>query len=443
MSAAEPAAGGPWWADLGERLDVLAPGNVPDLEPEPARNPGGHQPRDGATSTERRRPERVARPMLPALPDAAWIAGLSTLPGVGPARLGRLLEAFGASGAWACVLEGALVKRPEVAGSLGGHDWPTLVADWQSAARRIDVERYWARHLAAGVAVAAHGSPSFPRCLVDDHEPPAVLFSRGDPSVIGGARVAVVGTRRCSERGRRVAEQMGFDLSRAGVRVVSGLALGIDGAAHAGALRAAARGGAPPLGVVASGLDVIYPKRHAGLWRAVADAGVLLSELPLGVAPTRWRFPARNRIIAGLADLVVVVESPEKGGSMHTVDEAERRGVTVLAVPGAVGLRAGAGTNKLIFDGCGVARDADDVLTLLGLERGGGADPAEPLVESRPPPTGAARSVLDAVAWQPVTVAQLVDRVALPLEEMLAAIETLCASGWVAEDRGWIERVAS
>src|SRR5439155_3892513 len=123
--------------------------------------------------------------------------------------------------------------------------------------------------------------------------------------------------------------------------------LGIDGAAHRGALDAGADGGAPPIGVVGSGLDVIYPKAHAGLWDAVARAGVLLSEAPLGAAPEPWRFPARNRIIAALGSVVVVVESREQGGSLHTVSEASRRNVPVMAVPGPVRSAASTGTNVL------------------------------------------------------------------------------------------------
>ena len=129
---------------------------------------------------------------------------------------------------------------------------------------------------------------------------------------------------------------------------MSGLASGIDAAAHRGALAA---GSAPPIGVVGSGLDTVYPRGQERLWRDVASAGVLLSEAPLGGAPERWRFPARNRVIAALADVVVVVESHRRGGSLHTVDEADRRGVEVMAVPGSVRNPAAAGTNELLAEG--------------------------------------------------------------------------------------------
>ena len=177
------------------------------------------------------------------------------------------------------------------------------------------------------------------------------------------ARVAARATDTISPR------ELGRDLGRAGVRVVSGLALGIDAAAHHGALDAEADGGAPPIGVVGSGLDVTYPRAHGALWTAVAAAGVLVGEAPLGAAPEPWRFPARNRIIAALGSVVVVVESHPRGGSRHTVDAAEARGRQVLAVPGSVRSPASRFTNELLADGCHPARDVTDVLVALGLER--------------------------------------------------------------------------
>jgi DNA processing protein len=161
-----------------------------------------------------------------------------------------------------------------------------------------------------------------------------------------------------------MAKRLGHDLAEAGVAVVSGLARGIDGAAHLGALHA---NGAPPIGVVGSGLDVPYPKVNEGLWSAVAAHGVLLSEAPPGAPPSAWRFPARNRMIAALADVVVVIESRASGGSMLTVREAAVRGRQVMAVPGSVASPASEGTNQLIYDGCCPVRDALDVLIALGL----------------------------------------------------------------------------
>ena len=206
-----------------------------------------------------------------------------------------------------------------------------------------------------------------------------------------------------------MAHELGRELAAAGVAVVSGLAAGIDGAAHRGALAA---GAAPPVGVVAAGLDVVYPPHQSELWQAVAAAGLLLSEAPPGARPERWRFPARNRIIAALADVVVVVESHARGGSMHTVDEADRRGRDVFAVPGSVRNPAAAGTNALLAEGRAPACSADR--RAGGARPRGGPRPPAPPTGARPP-TRPTASVLDRLGWEPATLDQLVLRTGVDL----------------------------
>lgn len=278
--------------------------------------------------------------------------------------------------------------------------------------------------------------------MADDPLPSAVLFAQGDLQVIEGPRVAIVGTRDCTSQGHDLAFELGRDLSAAGVRVVSGLALGIDGAAHAGALDTA---GAAPIAVVGSGLDVIYPRRHAGLWRTVAARGLLLSEHPLGVTPTAWHFPARNRLIAALADVVVVVESHERGGSLHTAREALARDRDVMAVPGPVRSRASAGTNLLLRDGAGVCLGADDVLALLGLSsqaldrRPGDRRPGDHRPDDRARPDPIAARVLDAVGGQSSSIEQLVLRTGLHPTEVAVGCSALEAAGWLTERGGWYE----
>ena len=169
-----------------------------------------------------------------------------------------------------------------------------------------------------------HGATGYPAVLADDLSPPPVLFARGDVAALDGRRVTIVGTRSATAAGREVAAELGAGLAQAGVRVVSGLARGIDGWAHRGALSAV--GGGPPVGVVASGLDVVYPPEHRPLWDEVVERGVLLSEVPPGTTPHALRFPLRNRILAALGEVVVVVESKRKGGSLITVEEALLRG---------------------------------------------------------------------------------------------------------------------
>lgn len=290
------------------------------------------------------------------------LVGLLGLPAMGPARLRRILDHHGdPRDAWAAVRRGGLD-----AGLLGGRldRRDELVARWRTHAADHPAEGSVARHRAAGVRVLGPGDRRWPSALVDDPEPPALLFVVGDTAAweVPPRIVAIVGTRRATAGGLRIARSLGRGLAEAGVAVVSGLALGIDGAAHDGVLAA----GGHPVGIVATGLDRCYPPRHAGLWQAVGAAGALVSEAPLGVGPERWRFPARNRLMAALADLVVVVESGVRGGSMRTVEAAIDRQTDVCAVPGAVGHPASAGTNQLLFEGCGVVRDVDDVLGALG-----------------------------------------------------------------------------
>ena len=370
-----------------------------------------------------------------ALPDEAWVTALTSLDGMGPARLRSLLRTYGhPEAAWRSVASGRATAAPALAELLGPAA-DAVGAAWIRAARDLDPAACWRRHVDAGIGVAIGSSPSYPRAFVDDPEPPAIVFIAGDPDAVVGPRVAIVGTRDCTRYGHDVARQLGRDLSDAGVSVVSGLAMGIDGAAHSGALDTE---GAPPVAVVGSGLDVVYPRRHRSLWQRVVERGVVLSEHPLGSAPVAWHFPARNRLIAALADVVVVVESQERGGSMHTVDEAQRRDVDVMAVPGPVTSRVSRGTNRLLADGADVVRDATDVLVRLGL----GSGCRRVTVEQRPPPTADDQRVLDAFDWQPAVIDQLALRTGAAIDDLAVALDRLEGDGWVERRGGWFERRA-
>lgn len=366
------------------------------------------------------------------VPVEGWAAALAGLPGMGPARLRAVLGTWGPEQAWARVAAGAGCSRPAVA--LACRPDPAgVAAHWKVAVRGISVAAVWEAHLRAGVAVLLPGSPGFPAALLLDPDPPAILFSRGDPTVLDGRRVAIVGTRRCSRYGRDVAYDLGRDLASSGVRVVSGLALGIDGAAHRGAL---SDGGAPPVAVVGSGVDVVYPPAHRDLWERVATSGLLLSEAPMGARPEPWRFPVRNRIIAALAEVIVVVESGEKGGSRHTVEAAMARDRPVMAVPGSVRSPVSSYTNGLLADGCHPVRDALDVLVALGLS----SAPAV-MADLRPEPAAEEAPVLDAMGWEPATFDDLCARTGRSPGRVSVALARLQAAGWVAERAGWWERV--
>lgn len=384
-------------------------------------------------------------PRTETLPVEAYAVALASVPGIGPRTLRTLLEDGTARSVWHALVSGrAHLPASRQSGAAVGH------------ARRTDVGAVWAAHVRAGVGVGILGDAGYPEALAKDPQGPAVLFSLGNPKVLDSApRVAIVGTRSATRYGLGVAAQLGADLGAAGVVVVSGLALGIDGAAHEGAVAAwrasaadGASGAAAPVGVVAGSVSVPYPRQHAGLWRRVAEAGAVISESPIGVADLAWRFPMRNRIIAALSDVVVVVECHTRGGSLHTVQAATARGVPVGAVPGSVRSPASAGTNGLLADGCFVVRDASDVLVAVGLATVADPRPAELLTrgaasrrtspDDLPSPT---HEILAAVGWEPTSLDEILERSGLAMDAVCGALERLRTSGFVHGEGGSWERV--
>jgi DNA processing protein len=358
-------------------------------------------------------------------------------PAIGPAALGDLLRRHHPEEAWGRVRQGE-ERRPASSAekSPGPHGGR---AEWDEAAGRIDVGARWTSMTSAGIGVTFLGHVAYPPSLQHDPEPPGVIFWSGDLSVLQRTCVAIVGTRHCTSYGREVAHDIALGLARAGVCVVSGLALGIDGAAHRGAL--AAMGGTT-VGVAASGVDVPYPRRHAGLWAEVVSRGVVVSETPPGRPAQAWRFPARNRIIAGLAKRVVVVESHQGGGSMLTVSAADKRGVDVLAVPGPVTSPASAGTNELLRTGGTPVRHARDVLDELGDFRPWSDGQGE-LPGLSPPAVRLDRStrqVLEAVDRTPTPVGTIVQRSGLAPGALSSTLLKLEGLGLIRGHAGWWER---
>ncbi len=369
-------------------------------------------------------------------PAQAWAAALAGLDGLGPVRLAELLGRYEPEQAWA-VVRGRSAMPGRLRHVLGGDEGLDLLAR-QAAA--VSVDEVWERCRSLGVWVEVFGHPGYPAVLADDPVPPVVLFGRGDVEVLDQRRVAVVGTRSATAAGRSVASQLGFQLAEAGVAVISGLARGIDGAVHHGAT-AAHQAGAPgrPIGVVAGGLDVVYPREHGSLYAEVARRGVLLSEQPPGTGLRPYRFPQRNRIVAALAEALVVVESRHRGGSLLTVEEANRRDVPVMAVPGAVSNPAAAGVNDLLRDGAHLVVDASDVLTLLSIghhrvRRTGGNSGAP----SPPSPTRHAELYL-ACLGSARTVEQLAVHLGSDLAVVAGAVHDLVAAGWLTDHGGWYE----
>jgi len=212
---------------------------------------------------------------------------------------------------------------------------------------------------------------SYPAALAAIADPPFVLWTRGAASALERPAVALVGSRAASPHGLAVAERLGADLAARGIVVVSGLARGVDSAAHRGALL----GGGSTVAVLGSGADVIYPPEHAALAREIASTGVVMSELAPGTPPLPLFFPLRNRIISGLSRAIVVIEAGEKSGSLITARLALDQGREVLAVPGNVLSGRNRGAHGLLRDGAKIVEDADDILEELGLPAKGAAAP--------------------------------------------------------------------
>lgn len=281
-------------------------------------------------------------------------------------------------------LLGALAPHLDRARRRGGllalddHELMAAVAGGDRAAiaarhRAFDVRRAREAVDAAGLhSRCAHVGP-FPAGLAEPDDAPAAIFVAGraeafDAFGSGDATpaVAIVGARRCAGEGEEVAQGLGHGLAVAGVCVVSGMALGIDSAAHRGALAAPrpgpARDGVATIAVLAGGADVVYPPSGRALYGRIIAAGCAISEMPPGAQPRKWGFPARNRIIAALAQMTVVVQARERSGSLITADLAMQLGRLVGAVPGPVTRALSRGTNALLHDGAHVVRDAQDVL---------------------------------------------------------------------------------
>ena len=215
-----------------------------------------------------------------------------------------------------------------------------------------------------GLALVGLDDAAYPKALKATYDPPPVLYVKGKLATEVQARVAIVGSRGATPQGRALARSVASDLAASDVEIISGLARGIDAEAHRGALDAPGR----TVAVLGSALDRVYPREHAGLADAIAErGGAVLSEFPLGTGPERFHFPRRNRVIAGLAQAVLVVEAAQKSGALSTARFALEEGREVLAVPGHPSEPLAEGTNALLRDGACLVRSAQDVAESLGL----------------------------------------------------------------------------
>jgi DNA processing protein len=286
-------------------------------------------------------------------------------------------------------------------------------------------QRLRADLLAAQCWACCRHDPAYPVGLADAADAPWALIGRGDPALLGRLvpqeAVTIVGARRASAYGREVARELSRELTAAGLLVVSGLAFGIDACAHRGALDAGTT-----VAVLGCGPDFPYPASHRSLWRRICERGLVLSELPPGTGAWRWTFPARNRIMAALAGMTVVVEAAQRSGSLITADLAADLGRDLGAVPGPVSSRASAGTNDLLAGGACLIRDGQDVLDAM---LGPGVRKAERFgadLDSR------LRDVLGALEGGAETSDAIATELDLDGAEAAAALATLEALGYVS-----------
>jgi len=271
--------------------------------------------------------------------------------GVGPRTFFKLVRRFGSA-------RRAYQELPRLAREAGGE------ARWRRA-RRDEVEAELEALTRLGGRLVAWGEPDYPRFLAEIHDPPPLLALRGASEAIGEPGVAIVGARNASANGRVFAHHLAREAADAGFAVVSGLARGIDTAAHEGALA----GGGLTVAVLASGVDVAYPPDNAGLLQRIIERGAVVSERPLGAEPQARHFPRRNRLIAGLCCGVVVVEAAPQSGSLITARLALEQGREVMAVPGSPLDPRHRGTNRLLREGATLVECAADVLAALGAIR--------------------------------------------------------------------------
>jgi DNA processing protein len=344
---------------------------------------------------------------------------LSLVPGIGPRLTAALLERFGSASAVLGASAAALAEVPYIS--------PGVAQEVAAARQRIDVDREVGRAEQFGVRLVARGTPEYPALLAEISDAPYLLYVRGTLTAADATAVAVVGSRSCTEYGKRVAARLAAGLARTGVTVVSGLARGIDAAAHKAALQAGGR----TLAVLAGGLSRIYPPEHKALAEEVAGRGALLSEARMDQEPLAGLFPVRNRIISGLCKAVVVVEAAERSGALSTAAHAGEQGRTVLAVPGPVDSEASGGAHALIRKGAVLCRHAEDVLEELhgvsAMVQQQAAAPAAPPAPAGPPPglDDEQRRVWDALAEGPRHLDELVQRLGLGVPQLSGMLMVL------------------
>ncbi|MBL9156366.1 MAG: DNA-protecting protein DprA [Verrucomicrobiales bacterium] len=285
----------------------------------------------------------------------AYLA-LNLLPNIGPIRVRRLLEQFQTPQAILSAPVRDLLLVPGIGEEMAAH-----IADWEN---RIDLPEEKCRLSDHGIELLTLDDPRYPAALRQIHDPPFLLYMKGTLLPADEAAVGVVGSRRMTHYGREQARKFSFQLARAGFTIISGLARGIDTAAHEAALAAGGR----TIAVLGSGIGNVYPPENQALADRISEQGAVLSEFPVLYVPDKQSFPLRNRIVAGMSSGLLVVEAPARSGSLITANQALEQGRTVFAIPGPIDRPSSEGCHRLIQQGATLVCTADDVIDELGLE---------------------------------------------------------------------------
>lgn len=290
--------------------------------------------------------------------------------------------------------------------------------------------KQWRQRKQCGVLLAGVGD--YPESLSTLHDAPIILYYQGHTQCLHQPKLAMVGSRNATPYALEWTHKTASRLAAKGMAVVSGLALGIDGAAHSGALESGST-----IAVLGSGLDIIYPQRHLGLAQMITEKGLLLSEFPLGTAPTPSNFPSRNRIVSGLSLGVAVAEAAIKSGSLITAKMAADQGREVFALPGVVTNPLSAGCHQLIRDGATLVTDAEDILQELNLDTGAQVDLLSTITE----PANTAPSLLAYIDYTATSADTISIRSGLGIAELLPQLLDLELQGWLQQIPGGYRRL--
>ncbi len=352
-----------------------------------------------------------------------YYLGFNLVPGVGPARLARLIAHCGSvEAAWrADALDLAMA-------GLDSRSSAALLA----ARPQIDLDAELERAARAGATLLSIADPAYPRLLREAPGAPPLIYVRGSLGPADDWAVAVVGTRAPSSYGREAAHRLSHDLARRGATVVSGMALGVDSVAHAAALEAGGR----TVAVLGSGVDLPYPERNRGLAERIVAQGALVSDYPLGTRPVAMNFPPRNRLISGLSLGTLVVEAGERSGALITVEFALEQGREVFAVPGHIFSQQSAGTHRLLRDGATLVTGADDILESLNMTAAAVQHEARAELPSDP----AELALLDLLSYEPQHVDLLGRAAGMPPAQAAATLAILELKG-LARQSGPMEYV--